>query len=127
MFIILSCQEELCNFRYSTHQILTWVREANVVFVDVIQVKMWRFAWWKLSFKSKCGGLRGGSYTAPSLVLFSNIFDRVFDFIFLAFEPYHMVDPPSVLSSLSVFGVSFPIKGPVQSQFQLLILRYTFD
>ena len=51
----------------------------------------------------------------------------IFDFIFLAFEPYHMVDPPSVLSSLSVFGVSFPIKGPVQSQFQLLILRYTFD
>ena len=79
------------------------------------------------SFKSKCGGLGGGSYTVPSLVLFSNIFDRVFNFIFLAFEPYHMVDPPSVLSPLSVFGVSFSIKGSVQSQFQLLILRYTFD
>ena len=72
------------------------------------------------SFKSKGGVLCGESYTSVGLVLFDSIFDRIFDSIFLAFEPYHMVDPSTVQYPLSVFGVSLPIKGPVQSQFQFL-------
>ena len=55
-----------------------------------------------------------------SLVL-CDIFDRFFLFlIFLAFELYHMVDSSTVQCPLSVFGVRFFIKGPVQSQFKLL-------
>ena len=50
----------------------------NVVFVDVIQVKRWSFVWWKLHHV---------------LVLFGIIFEDIFDFIFLAFEQYHVVDP----------------------------------
>ena len=40
--------------------------------------------------------------------------------IFLAFEPYHMFDHFTFQCLLSPFGFSLPIKGPVQSQFQLL-------
>ena len=61
--------------------------------------------------------------TPLDLVLFGSIFDWIFDFIFLAFEPYHMVDPSIVRCPLSVFSVSLPIKGPVQSQFQFLQKR----
>ena len=77
---------------------------------------------WSLltSFKSKDGVLCGGSYTPVGLVLFDSIFDRIFDFIFLVFEPYHMVEPSTVQYPLSVFGFSLPIEGPVQSQFQFL-------
>ena len=65
---------------------------------------------------------------AFSKEIFSNgIFDRIFDFIFLAFELWfpsfstnHMVDPSAIQYPLSVFGVSLPIKRPVQSQFQFL-------
>ena len=35
-------------------------------------------------------------------------------------EPYHMVDPSTIQCTLLVFGVSLPIKRPVQSQFQFL-------
>ena len=52
------------------------------------------------------------------LVLLGKIFDRIFKFIFLAFEPYHMIDPSTVQSPLSVFVVSLPIKGLVQWEFQ---------
>ena len=69
------------------------------------------------SFKSKGGVLCGGSYTSVGLVLFGSIFDGIFDFFFLAFEPYHMVDPSTVQCP---FGVSLPVKGSVQSQFQFL-------
>ena len=62
----------------------------------------------------------GGSYTSVDLVLFGSIFDTIFDFIFLDLELYHMVDPSTVQCPLLVFGVSLLIKGPVQSQFQLL-------
>ena len=79
---------------------------ANVVFVDVIQVKG--------------EVLCGESCTSVSLVLFDSIFDRIFDFILLSFELYHMVDPSTVQYPLSVLGVSLPIKGLVQSQFQIL-------
>ena len=72
------------------------------------------------SFKSKGRDLCGGSYTSVGLVLFVSNFDRIFDFIFLPFEPYHMVDFSTVQCSLSVFGVSLSIKGLVQSQFQFL-------
>ena len=41
-------------------------------------------------------------------------------FIFLAFDPYHMVDHFTFQCLLSAFGFSLLIKGPVQSQFQLL-------
>ena len=68
-------------------------------------------------FLSKDGFLCGGTYTSVGLVLFGSIFDRIFDFIFLAFEPYHMVDHFTVQCPLSVFGVSLLIKGSVQSQF----------
>ena len=71
-------------------------------------------------FKSKGRVLCGGSYTSVGLVLFCSIFDRIFGFIFLAFEPYHMVGPSTIQCPLLVFGVSLPIKGPVQSQFQFL-------
>ena len=47
-------------------------------------------------------------------------FDRILDFIFLAYQPYHMIDPSTVQRPLSGFGVSLVIKGPVQSQFQFL-------
>ena len=72
------------------------------------------------SLKLKGGVFCGESYTSVGLVLFDSIFDRIFDFIFLAFEPYHMVDRSTIQYSLSVFFVSLPIKGPVQSQFQFL-------
>ena len=65
---------------------------------------------WLTSFMSKGRVLCGGSYTSPGLVLFDSIFDRIFDFIFLAFEPYDVVDPFTVQCPLSVFGVSLPIK-----------------
>ena len=61
--------------------------------------------------------------TPLDLVLFGSIFDWIFYFIFLAFEPYHMVDPSIVRCPLSDFSVSLPIKGPVQSQFQFLQKR----
>ena len=42
-------------------------------------------------------------------------------FTFLAFEPYHMVDPSTIQCLMSIFSVScLQIKGPAQSQFQLL-------
>ena len=71
-------------------------------------------------FKSKGRLLCGGSYTSVGLVPFHSIFDRIFGFIFLAFEPYHIADPSTIQCSLLVFGVSLPIKAPVQSQFQFL-------
>ena len=67
------------------------------------------------SFKSKGGVLCGESCTSVGVVLFDSIFDSIFHFIFLAFEPYQMVDPSTIQYPLSVFGVSFPIKGLAQS------------
>ena len=43
-----------------------------------------------------------------------------FFFIFLAFKPYHMVNSLTFQSLLGVFGLSLPIKGPLQRQFELL-------
>ena len=102
VFIIQSRQGELCNFRYSTHQVVVWVTSLL------------------MPFKSKDGVLCGESYTSVSLVLFSSIFDNIFHFNCLAFEPYHIVDASTVQCPLSVFAASFPIKGPIQSQFQFL-------
>ena len=73
VFIIQSRQGELCNFRYSTHQVVVWVTSLL------------------MPFKSKDGVLCGESYTSVSLVLFSSIFDNIFYFNCLAFEPYHIV------------------------------------
>ena len=64
--------------------------------------------------------LCGGNYTSVNLVLFGSIFDRIFDFIYLPFDPYHKVDLSTFQCPLSVSGFSLPIKGPVQSQFQFL-------
>ena len=72
------------------------------------------------SVKSKDGFSCGGNYTSVGLVLFGSILGRIFGFIFLACEPYHMVNLSTVQCPLSVFGVSLPIKRPVQSQFQFL-------
>ena len=72
------------------------------------------------SFKSKDRVLYGESYTSVGLVLFDSIFDRNFDFIFLAFEPPHKVDTSTAKYPLPFFGVSLTIKGLVQSQFQFL-------
>ena len=66
---------------------------------------------WLTSFKSKGRVLCCGSYTSPVLILFDSIFYRIFDFIFLVFEPYDVVDPFTAQCPLSVFGVSLPIKG----------------
>ena len=79
---------------------------ANAVFADVIQVKG----------RILCGR----SYTFVGLVLFGSNFNSIFDFIFLAFEPYHMVDPYTIQCPLSVLCVSLSIKRPVQSQSQFL-------
>ena len=48
------------------------------------------------SFKPDGEVLCGGSYTSRDLVLFGSIFDRIFSFILLSFELYHMVDPSTV-------------------------------
>ena len=99
----------MCNFRHSAHQVLIWMKRANVIFLT--------------SFKSKSRVLCGGSYTSPGLVLFGSIFDRIFDFIFLSFEPYTwltLLPFYRSVSLVSVFSVSLPIKRPVQSQFQFL-------
>ena len=40
------------------------------------------------------------------LVLLGSIFDRIFDFIFLSFEPYHVVHPFTVQCPLCHFLVS---------------------
>ena len=53
-------------------------------------------------------------------MLFDSIFDRILDFIFLAFEPNHMIDCSTIQCPLPIFDVSLPIKGTVQSQFQFL-------
>ena len=41
-------------------------------------------------------------------------------FIFLGLKPYHMVNSFTFQYLLGVFGLSLPIKGPVQRQFELL-------
>ena len=60
-------------------------------------------------------GLR--SYISRSLVLPGSILIGSLVFIFLSFEPYHKTS--TVKPLLSVFGVSFRIKRPIQIQFQL--------
>ena len=57
------------------------------------------------SSKSNGGVLCGGSSTSPGLLLFGSIFFRIFDFIFTAFEPYHIVNVLS-FSVLCQFLVS---------------------
>ena len=87
--------------------------KGTFVISATVDIRFW-FRWWEhmlTSFKSKGGVLCGGSYTSPVLVLFGSIFDKIFDFIFSAFEPYHMVVPSTVQCPLPVFGTSFPMKG----------------
>ena len=78
------------------------------------------------SFKSKGGVFCGKSYTSVGLVLFDSIFGRIFDFIFVAFEPIHTVDPSTVQYPLSVFGVRGPIKGPKLIPISLIKLNRKF-
>ena len=87
--------------------------KGTFVISATVDIRFW-FRWWEhmlTSFKSKGGVLCGGSYTSPVLVLFGSIFDKIFDFIFSAFEPYHNVVPSTVQCPLPVFGTSFPMKG----------------
>ena len=90
--------------------------KGNCLISTTVHIRFW-FGWRKqlssllTSFKSKCRVLCGGSYTSVVLVLYGSIFDGVFNFSFLAFEPYHMVDPSTVQCPLLVFSVRLPIKG----------------
>ena len=48
VFIIQSCQGELCNVCHSTHQVLICVTRTNAIFAEVIQVQTQRFVSQKL-------------------------------------------------------------------------------
>ena len=92
------CQGNLCNFFRSAHQVLGWLARVNA-FIQVLCSR-------------RC--------TCPSLVLFGIIFDKIYFLVFLAFKPYHMINSSTFQYLLGVFGLSLPIKGPVQCQFELI-------